>query len=372
MSDRVARRVRAAVEHHGPIGFDEYMEIALYGPGGFFEAPPVGPDRHFVTSPHVHPFVFAHCLRDALLVAWFGLGEIEPFSLVELGAGNGALADALLSAFAELPAPRPSYIGVEISSGARDAVAARGLATASAVSDLDPFEGVIVANEVLDNLAFVPVRGRPDGPKEVRVGLRGESLVEIEVPWPSASVRPPPLEPGEETTVPVGAFALLRMLVPVLRRGYVLLIDYGIVEGPAGPVHGYRDHREVADVLADPGGADITAGVDVSMLAERARSVGLQAFEPVSQRDALRALGHDRWQRTMRTTQSALQQAGRDTEAVRVWEERSRASLLADPAGFGGFWWLVLATEGLPEPPWLTRARAGAGRPEGGQLANDS
>src|SRR5918995_7334854 len=364
MSDRVARRVRAAIEDHGPVGFDEYREPALPGGGGFSGPPPIGRDRHFVTSPHVHPFVFAHCVRDALLDAWFCLGEIEPFPLVELGAGNGTLADALLSAFAELPAPRPAYTGVEITTGARDALAARGLATASAVSDLDPFDGVIVANEFLDNLAFVPVRGRPDAPKEVRVGLRGESLVEIEVPWPSASVRPPRLEPGEETTVPVGAFALLEMLVPVLRRGYVLLIDYGSVEGPAGPVHGYRDHREVADVLADPGSADITAGVDVSMVAERVRSIGMRAFEPVSQRAALRALGHDRWQRTMRTTQSALQQAGRDTEAVRVWEERSRASLLADPAGFGGFWWLVLATEGLPEPPWLTRARAGAGRPE--------
>jgi SAM-dependent MidA family methyltransferase len=364
MGAEVARRVRAAIEDHGPIGFDEYMEIALYGPGGFFEAPPVGPQGHFVTSPHVHPFVFAHCVRDALLDAWFGLGEIEPFPVVELGAGNGTLADALLSAFAELPAPRPAYTGVEISPGARDALATRGLATTSSVSDLDPFDGVIVANEVLDNLAFVPVRGRPDGPKEVRVGLRGRSLVEIEVPWPAASGPPPPLEPGEETTVPVGAFALLEMLVPVLRRGYVLLIDYGSVEGPAGPVHGYRDHREVADVLADPGGADITAGVDVSMVAERVRSVGLRAFEPVSQRAALRALGHDRWERTMRTTQSELQRAGRGAEAVRVWEERSRASLLADPAGFGGFWWLVLATEGLPEPPWLARARTRAGRPE--------
>jgi hypothetical protein len=92
--------------------------------------------------------------------------------------------------------------------------------------------------------------------------------------------------------------------------------------------------------------------------------VGLRAFEPVSQRAALRALGHDRWERTMRTTQSELQRAGRGAEAVRVWEERSRASLLAEPAWFGGFWWLVLATEGLPEPQWLTRARAGAGRPE--------
>jgi hypothetical protein len=50
----------------------------------------------------------------------------------------------------------------------------------------------------------------------------------------------------------------------------------------------------------------------------------------------------------MREQQSRLQEAGRGSEAVRVWEARSRASLLAEPSGFGGFWWLVLATEGLP------------------------
>ena len=364
MSDPVARRVRAAIEDHGPIGFDEYMEIALYGPGGFFETPPVGADEHFVTSPHVHPFVFAHCVRDALLDAWFALGEPEPLPVVELGAGDGTFAEALSSAFAELPAPRPAFTGVEISTGARAALGARGFATASALGELEPFEGVVVANEVLDNLPFVPVRGRPDGPKEVRVGVEGGSLTEIEVPWSNASGPPPRLEPGEETTVPVGAFAFLATLARALRRGYVLLIDYGSVEGPAGPVHGYREHREVADVLADPGSTDITAGVDVSMIADRARSGGLQAFEPVTQQAALRALGHDRWEQTMRATLSELQQAGRDAEAVRVWEERSRASLLTDPSRFGGFWWLVLATEGLPEPPWLARARTHAERPE--------
>ena len=60
----------------------------------------------------------------------------------------------------------------------------------------------------------------------------------------------------------------------------------------------------------------------------------------------------------MRETQSMLERTGRGSEAVRVWEARSRASLLADPSGFGGFWWLVLATDGLPEPPWLVRARS--------------
>ena len=364
MSDPVARRVRAAIEDHGPIGFDEYMEIALYGPDGFFETPPVGADEHFVTSPHVHPFVFAHCVRDALLEAWFALGEPEPLPVVELGAGDGTLAEALSSAFAELPAPRPAYIGVEISTGARAALGARGFATASTLGELDPFDGVVIANEVLDNLPFVPVRGRPDGPKEVRVGARGASLVEIETPWSDASGDPPRLGPGEETAVPVGGFALLAALAQTLRRGYVLLIDYGSVEGPAGPVHGYRGHREVADVLADPGDTDITAGVDVSLIADRARSVGLSAFEPVTQQAALRALGHDRWQQTMQAAQTELQRAGRNSEAVRVWEERSRASLLTDPSRFGGFWWLVLATEGLPEPPWLARARTHAERPK--------
>ena len=364
MSDPVARRVRAAIEDHGPIGFDEYMEIALYGPGGFFQTPPVGADEHFVTSPHVHPFVFAHCVRDALLDAWFALGEPEPLPVVELGAGDGTFAEALSSAFAELPAPRPAYTGVEISAGARDTLAARGLASASAVTELGPFDGVVFANEVLDNLPFVPVLGRPDGPKEIRVGLQGASLVEIEVPWSNGSGPPPRLEPGEETTVPVGAFALLGTLAQRLRRGYLLVIDYGSVEGPAGPVHGYREHREVADVLADPGGTDITAGVDVSLIAERARSDGLLAFQPVTQQAALRALGPDRWQQTMRATQCELQHAGRDAEAVRVWEQRSRASLLTDPSRLGGFWWLVLATEGLPEPPWLERARTHPERPE--------
>src|SRR5262245_57742460 len=108
------------------------MDIALYGPGGFFEAPPVGARGHFVTSPHVHPFVFAHCVRDALLDAWFALGEPDPFPFVELGAGDGTLARALSGAFADLPAPGPAYTAVEISEGARAALLASGFATASA------------------------------------------------------------------------------------------------------------------------------------------------------------------------------------------------------------------------------------------------
>jgi len=359
VSEEVAARVRAAIADHGPIGFDEYMELALYAPGGFFERPPIGPRGHFVTAPHVHPFVFAHCVRTALLETWHALGEPDPFHVVELGAGDGTLAEALLDAFGELPAPRVEYVGVEISPGARDALGGRGLATLERIEDLEPFDGVVFANELLDNLPFVPVRGRGEELVEVRVGLdpTGDRLLEIEVPWSREDLAIPGLSDSEETTIPVGAFAMLDEIAARLRRGTVLLIDYGRIEGPAGTVHGYREHRDVDDVLSDPGGTDITAGVDWTLVAGHAQALGLRTLEPVTQADALDALGHTRWEATMRQMQSMLQQAGRGSEAVRVWEARSRASLLADPGGLGGFWWLVLTTSDVPEPAWLGTAR---------------
>lgn len=364
MSDEVVARVRGAIEHHGPIGFDEYMDLALYGPNGFFERPVVGAGRegHFVTGPHVHPFVFAHCVRDALLETWLALGEPDPLPVVELGAGDGTLAEALLGAFGELPGPHVAYTAVEISDGARTALERRGIRAVAELDGLDPFEGAVVANELLDNLPFAPVRAGPGGPMEVRVGLDGSALVEVEVPWDRASVRLPALAPGETTVVPIGAFSLLDGLSEVLRAGSVLLIDYGSTDGPTGPPRGYRGHRRIDDVLRDPGTTDITSGVDLTMVAERARASGFEAFEPVTQADALSALGRDRWDATMRRLQSDLVETGRGAEAVRVWETRSRASLLVEPSGLGAFWWLVLATEGLSEPDWLARARAiGAG-----------
>jgi SAM-dependent MidA family methyltransferase len=348
--------VAAAVADHGPIGFDEYMNLALYGPGGFFRDPPVGADRHFVTGPHVHPFVFGHCLRDALLDTWQALGEPDPFPILELGAGDGTLAASLLDAFGELPAPAAAYAAVEISPGARSSLAALGLTAFDRIEPVEPFEGVAFANEVLDNLPFAWVRADGRGVvAEVRVGIDGERLVEVLVPW-SRPEPVPALEPGTESTVPVGALAMLDALVARLRRGVVILIDYGTPDGPSGGPRGIRSHREVADVLSDPGGSDITAGVDLAAFAEHATAGGLQAFEPVRQSDALTALGLDRWDHAMRDRQASLQLENRGAEAVRVWESRSRASLLKEPAGMGGFWWLVLATPDLPRPRWLERA----------------
>ncbi len=82
----------------------------------------------------------------------------------------------------------------------------------------------------------------------------------------------------------------------------------------------------------------------------------LRPFPPARQSAALGALGYDRWAEAMRERQETLQREGSASEAVRVWQTRSRASLLVDPAHLGSLWWLVLAAGDLPEPTWLQRA----------------
>jgi SAM-dependent MidA family methyltransferase len=109
----------------------------------------------------------------------------------------------------------------------------------------------------------------------------------------------------------------------------------------------------VEDVLAEPGGADITAGVDLGAVARRAEQRGLVGFPSVTQAGVLAALGLDDWLRGERDRQTELLAAGRGAEAARAWDGRTRAGLLVDPAGLGRLRWLVLATPGLPRPAWL-------------------
>jgi len=359
MGAAVTARIRAAIAERGPITFAELMEHALYGPGGFYERPPIGPEGHFVTSPHVHP-VFADLVRFALLQAREALGRPEPFRVVELGAGDGTLARGILLGL-EADKVAVDYIAVEVSPGAREALRRLPVRVLASLEELEPLDpGVVLANELLDNLPFRRVRRRRGLPVEVRVGLAGDRLVEVEAPCEPelAALAPDDLADGEEAVVPTGALALVEALARALVRGYALLIDYGSAGGPAGEVHGYRAHAVLEDVLEDPGSADITAGVDLGRVASRAEELGLRAHGIVPQWRALLALGYERWVAGERERQAELLTARRGLEAVRAWEGRSRASLLVDPAALGRLRWLLLSTPELPTPPWLADSLA--------------
>jgi NADH dehydrogenase [ubiquinone] 1 alpha subcomplex assembly factor 7 len=338
--------IASVIRDRGPITFAEYMELALYGSGGFFEQPPIGPDAHFVTSPHVHP-VFAELLGRAIVDLHGRLGEPRPFRVTEVGAGDGTLARQLVDQFRGLDV---AYTAVETSPGARRALdAIEGIQVAER---LEASPQLILANELMDNLPFRRLRGTASGTKEVMVGLDGNRLIEhLGEPSSGDDVA---LGDGEETVLPEGALASIEEIAARLARpGYALLIDYGGVGEPGGPPHGYRQHRPVEDLLDRPGSTDITSGIDFDLIATHAEEQGLIAFPSVTQRHALTALGFDRWVHEQLRGQAELLNRREGIEAVRAWSGRSRATLLVDPSALGRLRWLLLATPGLQAPSWI-------------------
>lgn len=355
MEEQPREAIAAAIRADGPIGFDRFMELALYGPGGFYVDPPVGvgEGRAFATSPHVHP-VFGQLLAAGIMELWDGLGRPEPFQLAEVGAGDGTLARQLLEALTDVPL---TYTAVERSPGARAALAQiTGVAVAEQVP---PGTKVVLAHELLDNLPFRRILMTDDGPREIRVGLDGNRFVEVLTKAPEETGAAALGEPDDETVVAVGAFAFIEEIAAGFQSGgagggYALIVDYGAEGHTGGPVHGYAGHRLVEDVLADPGASDITSGLDFAQLAAHARAVGLTASPSRTQRHALTALGFERWTREELERQTGLLDEHRGVEAVRTWSGRQGAAFLVDPAGLGRMRWIILASPGLPMPAWMT------------------
>ena len=62
---------------------------------GFYAGVPVGPDAHFVTSPHVDQ-LFGWCVAGWAHWLWTAMDRPTPFTIFEPGAGEGVLAGQVL------------------------------------------------------------------------------------------------------------------------------------------------------------------------------------------------------------------------------------------------------------------------------------
>jgi SAM-dependent MidA family methyltransferase len=381
MNDRVLAALLEAIAEQGPITFARFMEIALYGPHGYYERPPIGPDGDFVTSPHVHP-VFGQLLAEAIRGLWEAFDEGTQPQLLEVGAGDGTLLREVTAALDDTGNHR--ITAIERSSGAREALASLDeievLTGIDRAIEQDVFArgpGVMLVHEVLDNLPFRRVTWSPGDPTEVRIdGIDGR-LVEVMAPLdeelridlertigPNATA----LSEGGEIVVPTGAMSFMDTVATAISGAgnepgssppwYILAVDYGTERGRAGEVHGYRGQRVVEDLLMNAGASDITAGVAFEVLGWAAERGGMTAFPTVSQREALMSLGFETWLRSALERQADLLNTGRGSHAVRMWSRRTRAMMLIDPAGLGRFRWFVAGTPGLPAPHWLERASA--------------
>lgn len=356
--DGLAARLRARIAEHGPITFAEFMDAALYDPDeGFYSRLVVGEEGDFVTSPHISP-LFGSLVARQVEDFWDLLDRPDPFTVVEVGASVGTLAHQVLGAVIPPVWQSIRYVAVERSGEARETARSTGLEVAPMLSDVPAgAAGCVLANELLDNLPFHRVRGTGEGIVELFVALEDERFVLREGPPSSDEIRrwTPQLSPGQDGVVNLEALRFLDSAGALLDRGYVWVVDYGFDLAGASSVHGYRGHRLEEDVLAQPGSRDITAGVDFGALAEHAHSLDLSIWGPVTQREALFALGYAEWEEAARSAQAEYLSERRGIQAMRTFSDRNRARMLIDPGGPGGFYVMCFGVRTGDRPPQAFR-----------------
>lgn len=330
--------LRAAIEAAGgAIPFDRFMELALYGPAGFYTSGGrAGRRGDFLTSPEVGP-LFGAVLARALDRWWDELERPERFTVIDAGAGPGTLARAVLSA-APRCAAALDYVAVEVSDPQR-ASHPDGVRSLAELPE-GAFTGVILANELLDNLPFRLVVW-DGGWREAWVGSEGDRLVEV--------LRPPdrPLPASLPDDAPHGARAPIQdaaahwvhAALDRLDRGWLVVVDYAAAVTASLALRPwrewlrtYRGHERGGHYLADPGEQDITTEVALDQIVA---SVG----EPIwvrSQAQALQLWGIgelvDEGKRVW-----AEQAARPGLEALRMRSRVSEAEALLDPTGLGAF-----------------------------------
>ncbi|MFW2404842.1 MAG: class I SAM-dependent methyltransferase [Gammaproteobacteria bacterium] len=324
----IQSRIRAA---DGWLDFSEYMQLALYAPGlGYYSggATKFGESGDFVTAPEVSP-LFSRSLARAIEPA-SGAGK----QILEFGAGTGAMAAGILATLSRDHALPDRYLILEVSGDLR---ARQRQTLGQRVPDLlplvvwldelpPPFDGAVLANEVVDALAVSRFRIVDDAAPVRALGVSSDSggFAWAERPAPAAlqerietieSDAGQPLPPGFTSEVRMEMPGFVNSAASVLDSGIGLFIDYGLPrrdlyapERSDGTLLCHYRHRAHADPFFYPGLQDITAWVDFTALAEAAVAAGMRVDGYTTQASFLIAAGieHEFLAATEADTQTRL------------------------------------------------------------------
>ena len=288
-------------ENGGDIGFDDFMEMALYEPGwGYYSAGAARFDAlgDFTTAPHVSS-LFSRCLarQCAQVLASLPAGDI-----LEIGAGSGVMAKDLLQELEALEALPVHYLILERSAELR-LRQQRLFAThipwllprarwLSAMPET-PFQGVMLANELVDAMPVKRYALRHGEAQELRIGHRKGGFHWVEgPPEPAAAEWFEDIMQRLQAENASGAYlternaqaeSWIKSAATVLERGALLLLDYGYprheyyhLQRDRGALLCHYRHRCHDDPFFYPGLQDITASVDFTALARAAGDSRLQ------------------------------------------------------------------------------------------------
>jgi SAM-dependent MidA family methyltransferase len=312
--------IRDRIEREGPISFRDFMEMALYHPTeGYYTstAERIGLQGDFYTSAYLTS-LFGKLIAKQLEEMWRILGKGE-FTIIEFGAGSGLLCSDILEQIKENREfyKAVNYCIIEKSGAMRkkqQSLLHDRVKWYNNVDDIDPVTGCVISNEVVDNFAVHQVMMR-EQLNEIFVGYEN-GFVELLLPASKSLTEyfdelKVSLPNGFRTEINLEAIKWITQIAHVLKKGFVLTIDYGFPSlelysdrRRLGTMVCYHKHKVNYSPYENIGQQDITTHINFSALHHWGTKAGLDFGGFTNQAYFLMGLGF--------TSQIGSMERGRD------------------------------------------------------------
>lgn len=297
------------------ISFRDFMEMALYDPLlGYYNSMEnrIGNQGDYYTSP-VLSSLFGQMIGRQIEEMWCVLDK-KPFTLIEYGAGTGALCYDILNYLKNNDAlyAQLRYCIIEQSKAMRQKekkILHEKVVWYNSINEIAEINGCILSNELLDNF---PVH---------KVVMKDE-LMEVFIDYQNDFVEV--LRPADEnlknylleqhivlpkdysTEINLQAIDWIKEIAANLKTGFVLTIDYGFPADElynskrgSGTLACFKNHEINYSPYSSIGCQDITAHVNFTALNHWGKKYGLSCTGFTTQANFLRSLGLINFLRTL-------------------------------------------------------------------------
>ncbi|MGQ3889194.1 class I SAM-dependent methyltransferase [Legionella sp. CNM-1927-20] len=286
------------LQQHQEIPFAEFMQLALYHPQtGYYSAglPKFGIEGDFITAPELTP-LFGQTLANQCK-------QLIPLLtnpiIFEFGAGSGRLCVDILKRLEQLDCLPSAYYILEVSGFLQTKQSNLIKQELSHLAHLvtwfnrwptEPFNGIVIANEVLDAMSVHRFLQTKENLLESFITINEQNeLIEIFKPTENLRLRnylksalpeELPLPYQSEANLFIGSW--LKEIADMLNQGAIILIDYGYPrheyyhpDRSQGTLMCHYKHQAHTNFLVHIGEQDITAHVDFTQVAEAACAANL-------------------------------------------------------------------------------------------------